>query len=46
MKQLLSDAGAEGRFVEMVYAAPDEGKKLHDTLLGFTRPVAAEGKAK
>ena len=46
VKQLLSDAGAEGRFVEMVYAAPDEGKKLHNTLLGFTRSQAAEEKTK
>jgi coenzyme F420-reducing hydrogenase delta subunit len=46
VKRLLSEAGTEGRFVEMVYAAPDEGKRLHNTLLGFARKGAAEGKSK
>ena len=46
VKRLLSEAGAEGRFVEMVYAAPDEGKRLHDTLLGFAPSGEAEENAK
>jgi coenzyme F420-reducing hydrogenase delta subunit len=46
IKQLLADSGAEGKFVEMVFTAPDEGKKLHDTLLGFDRAGVSEGKGK
>jgi coenzyme F420-reducing hydrogenase delta subunit len=46
IKKMLVDAGAEGRFVEMVFAAPDEGKRLHDTLLGFTRAEKAKEKHK
>jgi coenzyme F420-reducing hydrogenase delta subunit len=46
VKRLLSEAGAEGKFVEMVYAAPDEGKRLHEILLGFLRAGEAEEKSK
>ena len=46
VKRLLSEAGAEGKFVEMVYAAPDEGKRLHETLLGFARAGEAKEKSK
>ena len=46
VKRLLSEAGAEGKFVEMVFTAPDEGKRLHDILLGFARGQQAEGKSK
>jgi coenzyme F420-reducing hydrogenase delta subunit len=46
VKRLLSEVGAEGKFVEMVFTAPDEGKRLHDILLGFARGQQAEGKSK
>ena len=46
VKRLLSEAGVEGKFVEMVFAAPDEGKRLHEILLGFTRAGKAEEKPK
>ena len=46
VKQLLSEVGAEERFVEMVFVAPDEGKRLHNTLLGLTRSEVAGGKSK
>lgn len=46
IKNMLSEAGVEGRFVEMVFAAPDEGKRLHDTLLGFAQAGHTEGKQK
>ncbi len=46
VKRLLSEAGAEGKFVEMVYAAPDEGKRLHETLLGFLRAGKTEENVK
>jgi coenzyme F420-reducing hydrogenase delta subunit len=44
IKKMLSEAGVEGRFVEMVFAAPDEGKRLHDTLLRLAQEGHSEGK--
>ena len=41
VKKLLSEAGVEGKFVEMVFAAPDEGKRLHEILLGFSQAAEA-----
>ena len=35
VKKLLEDVGAGDRLVEMVFAAPDEGRKLHNTLLAY-----------
>jgi coenzyme F420-reducing hydrogenase delta subunit len=32
------------RVVEMVFAAPDEGKRLHETLLRLAREGQSEGK--
>jgi coenzyme F420-reducing hydrogenase delta subunit len=46
VKRMLTEAGAEGKFVEMVYAAPDEGKRLHETLIEFARAGEAEVNAK
>jgi len=46
VKKLLSEAGVEGKFVEMVFTAPDEGKRLHNTLLEFSRAAKAKGKRK
>jgi len=46
VKKLLSEAGVEGKFVEMVFTAPDEGKRLHNTLLGYSQAVDAKGKSK
>ena len=46
VKNLLSETGAEGKFVEMVFTAPDEGKRLHDILLGLSEQAAAKGTAK
>jgi len=46
IKKMLSEAGVEGRFVEMVFAAPDEGKRLHDTLLRLAHAGHSEGKEK
>jgi coenzyme F420-reducing hydrogenase delta subunit len=37
VKKILAEAGAEGKFVEMVFAAPDEGKRLHQILLGLSK---------
>jgi coenzyme F420-reducing hydrogenase delta subunit len=45
VKRLLSEVGAEEKFVEMVFTAPDEGRRLHNTLLGFTPAGGAEGRA-
>ena len=44
IKKMLAEAGFEGRFVEMVFAAPDEGKRLHDTLVGLAEAGHSEGK--
>jgi len=44
IKKMLSEAGVEGRFVEMVFTAPDEGKRLHDTLLRLAQEEHSEGK--
>jgi coenzyme F420-reducing hydrogenase delta subunit len=46
VKKLLSDTGVEDKFVEMVFTAPDEGKRLHDILLGFSQAGVAEEKSK
>ena len=46
VKRMLSEAGTQGKFVEMAFAAPDEGKRLHETLLGFARTGDAEENAK
>lgn len=46
VKKLLSEAGVEGKFVEMVFTAPDEGKRLHNTLLGYSQAADAKGKRK
>lgn len=46
VKKLLSEAGVEGKFVEMVFTAPDEGKRLHNTLLEFSQAAEAKGKRK
>ena len=46
VKKLLSEAGVEGKFVEMIFTAPDEGKRLHNTLLEFSQAAEAKGKRK
>lgn len=46
VKKLLSEAGVEGKFVEMIFTAPDEGKRLHNTLLAFSQAAEAKGKRK
>ena len=46
VKKLLSEAGIDGKFVEMVFTAPDEGKRLHNTLLGYSQAAEAGGKSK
>jgi len=33
VKKLLTEVGAHGKFVEMIFTAPDEAKKLHGTLI-------------
>jgi len=38
VKKLLTEVGAQGKFVEMVFTAPDEAKKLHATLLELGEP--------
>jgi coenzyme F420-reducing hydrogenase delta subunit len=39
VRQLLADVGAENRFVEMLFTAPDEGQKLHSALLGVAEKL-------
>lgn len=42
VKKLLAGVGAEDKFVEMMFTAPDEGKKLHAALLGLPRATEAK----
>jgi coenzyme F420-reducing hydrogenase delta subunit len=40
VKKLLADAGIAGRFVDMAFAAPDEGRKLHSAIMSAYERLA------
>ena len=46
VKELLAGVGVEDKFVEMLFTAPDEGKRLHAALLGLPRATEAKGVSK
>jgi F420-non-reducing hydrogenase iron-sulfur subunit len=40
VKKLLAGAGIADRFVDMAFAAPDEGKKLHEAIMSSYKRLA------